>query len=186
MQVICAVSFLASVLSVTIDERSYCKNETIRKLLMYLRFDGKLDAELSAIAEGSAPILGTTVHGAGSAVGRIDPTPWEQEHTALEVSQRLLAYAGGVSPLSCFESLEVNAQGFDFRFERLPRQAQLGRRAGGAGHPAAALGQGGFDQERIAAIDRRGPGGGGVELARHDLVQTLKQKFLADWRNAIG
>src|SRR5438105_12464225 len=83
-------------------------------------------------------MIGTTVHGAGAAVGRIDPTPWEQEHTALEVSQRLLAYPGGVSPLSCFESLEVNAQGFDFRFERLPRQAQLGRRAGGAGHAAKA------------------------------------------------
>jgi hypothetical protein len=53
----------------------------------------------------------------------------------------------GVSvPLSRFESLEGNAQGFDFRFERLPRQAQLGRRAGWAGHPASARGQGGFDE----------------------------------------
>ena len=54
-------------------------------------------------------MLGTTVRGAGSAVGHIDPT-WRtperrgwtsagtrQEHTALEVSQRLLAGAGCVS-----------------------------------------------------------------------------------------
>jgi hypothetical protein len=98
------------VLSVTVDERSYCKNETRHNLLMYLRFDGKLDAEWSAIAEGSAPMLGTTVRGAGSAVGHIDPT-WRtperrgcpsagtrQEQTVLEVSQRLLASAGCVSP----------------------------------------------------------------------------------------
>lgn len=53
---------------------------------------------------------------------------------------------GASVSLSRFESLEVNAQGFDFRFERLPRQAQLGRRAGWTGHPAAALGQRGFDE----------------------------------------
>jgi hypothetical protein len=47
---------------------------------------------------------------------------------------------------SRFEALEGNAQGFDFRFERLPRQAQLGRRPRGTGHPAAALGQDGFDE----------------------------------------
>ncbi len=54
-------------------------------------------------------MIGTIVRGAGSAVGHTDPT-WRtperrgwtsagtrQEHTALEVSQRLLACAGGVS-----------------------------------------------------------------------------------------
>ena len=72
--VLCAVSFLSSALSVTVDERRYCKNETRHNLLMYLHFDGKLDAEWSAIAEGSAPMLGTIVRGAGSAVGHTDPT----------------------------------------------------------------------------------------------------------------
>ncbi len=56
-------------------------------------------------------MIGTTVRGAGSAVGHIAPT-WRtpehrgwtsagtrQEHTALEVSQRLPAAAGGVSDL---------------------------------------------------------------------------------------
>jgi hypothetical protein len=55
-------------------------------------------------------MLGTTVRGAGSAVGHTAPT-WRtperrgwtsagmrQEHTVLEVSQRLLASAGCVSP----------------------------------------------------------------------------------------
>ena len=59
-------------------------------------------------------MLGTTVREAGSAVGHIDPT-WRtperrrwtsagtrQEHTALEVSQYLLAGAGGVSPPGAF------------------------------------------------------------------------------------
>jgi hypothetical protein len=58
-----------------------------------------------------------------------------QEHTS-----------GASVTLSRFEPLCVNAQGFDFRFERLPRQAQLGRRAGWTGYPAAALGQRGFDE----------------------------------------
>jgi len=66
LHVICVVSFLASALSVTVDERSYCKNETIHNLLMYLRFDGGGSADTSAIAEGSAPMISTTVHGAGS------------------------------------------------------------------------------------------------------------------------
>lgn len=59
-------------------------------------------------------MIGTTVRGAGSAVGHTDPT-WRtperrgwtsggmrQEHTALEVSQRLLASAGCVSPPGAF------------------------------------------------------------------------------------
>src|SRR5712692_5157022 len=74
------VSFLSSALSVTVDERSYCKNETRHKLLMYLHFNGKERAELSAIAEGSAHMIGTTMRGAGLAVGRTAPTRWEQEH----------------------------------------------------------------------------------------------------------
>ena len=77
---------------------------------MYLRFDENGSADKSAIAEESAPMIGTTVRGAGSAVRHTDPT-WRtpegrgctsvgmrQEHTVLEVSQRLLASAGGVSP----------------------------------------------------------------------------------------
>jgi hypothetical protein len=51
LHVICAVSFLSSALSVTVDERSYGKNETIRKLLTYLRFDGNGSADKLAIAE---------------------------------------------------------------------------------------------------------------------------------------
>ena len=54
--------------------RSYRKNETTPNLLMYLRFDANGSADMSAIAEGSAPMIGTTVRGAGSAVGRTDPT----------------------------------------------------------------------------------------------------------------
>ena len=50
----------------------------------------------------------------------------------------------------------------------------------------AAVGQRHFDQKRIAAIDGRRPRGGGVELARHDLVQALEQQLLADRRDAIG
>ena len=55
-------------------------------------------------------MIGTTVRGAGSAVGHTDPT-WRtperrgwtsvgmrQKHTVLEVSQGLLASAGCVSP----------------------------------------------------------------------------------------
>jgi hypothetical protein len=53
---------------------------------------------------------------------------------------------GASAGLWRFKALEGNAQGFDFRFERLPRQAQLGRRPRGTGHPAAALGQDGFDE----------------------------------------
>jgi hypothetical protein len=56
-----AVSFLSSALSVNIDERSYCKNETRYKLLTYLCLDGNGCAELSAIAELSASMIGTTV-----------------------------------------------------------------------------------------------------------------------------
>ena len=74
LQVICVVSFLASALSVTVDERSYCKNETIHNLLMYLRFDGGGSADTSAIAEGSAPMISTTVRGAGSDRSCMDNT----------------------------------------------------------------------------------------------------------------
>src|SRR5262249_7502993 len=45
--------------------RRYCKNETSHKPLMYVYVDRHWGAELSAIAEYSAPLLGTTVHGAG-------------------------------------------------------------------------------------------------------------------------
>src|SRR5712691_10437528 len=149
---------LSSALSVTVDERRYCKNETRHKLLMYLCFNGKGGAEWSAIAECSAHRIGTTVRGAGSAVGRTDPTRWEQEHGSRRQQACARSTRRWRSPSACwpvpgasvtlarFESLEGNAQGFDFRFERLPRQAQLGRRAGGAGHAAAARGQGGFDE----------------------------------------
>src|SRR5215831_15399960 len=60
--------------------RRYCKNETRYKPLMYVYVDRHWGAEFPAIAEGSAPMLGTTVRGAGSAVGHIDPTRWEQAH----------------------------------------------------------------------------------------------------------
>src|SRR5882724_8183570 len=116
----------------------------IRKLLTYLRFDGNGSAEFPAIAEGSAPMIGTTVHGAGSAVGRTDPPRWVQEHGSgrqqgyMRRTRRWIP-ASAVWPVpgasvtrSRFEWLEGNAQGFDFRFECLPRQAQLGRRAGWA------------------------------------------------------
>jgi hypothetical protein len=68
--------------------------------------------------------------------------------------------AGALAGLWRFEALEGNAQGFDFRFERLPWQAQLGRRAGRAGHPAAALGQRGFDEGAFVrgAGRHQGPG----------------------------
>jgi hypothetical protein len=55
-----------------------------------------------------------------------------QEETALETCQPVWPVPGASVTLSRFELLEGNAQGFDFRFERLPRQAQLGRRAGWA------------------------------------------------------
>src|SRR5215468_1455336 len=55
-------------------ERSYCKNETRHNLLTYLRLGSKRGAEFSAIAEASAHLIGTTVHGARSAVGHTEPT----------------------------------------------------------------------------------------------------------------
>ena len=115
-------------------------------------------------------MLGTTVRGAGSAVGHIDPTRWEQAHgrrrqQACARSTRrwrspsaCWPVLGASVPLARFESLYVNAQGF--RFQRLPRQAELGRRAGWAGHPAAALRQGGFDEFAfvLGACRHQGPG----------------------------
>ena len=89
-------------------------------------------------------MFGITAHGAGSAVGRTNPTRWEQEHgrgrqQACTRSTRRWRSPSGCQPVpgaagpsSRFEALEGNAQGFDFRFEGLPRQAQLGRRAGWA------------------------------------------------------
>ena len=44
----------------------------------------------------------------------------------------------------------------------------------------AAVGQADFDLKRVAAIDGRRPRGGGVELARHHLVQPLENQLLAD------
>ena len=76
------VSFLASALSTPGDKKSQSKNYTTHKLLTYLRFDENLSAEFPAIAEGSAHMLGTTVRGAGSAVGRTDPTRREQIHSS--------------------------------------------------------------------------------------------------------
>jgi len=55
-----------------------------------------------------------------------------EEDTVLETCQRRVAGAGASETLARFERLEMNAQDFDFRFERLPRQAQLGRRTGWA------------------------------------------------------
>jgi hypothetical protein len=93
---------------------------------------------------GNCRTFGTIVRGAGSALGRTDATRWAQEHEGghqqvcmRRTRRRRPARAvwpvpGASVTLSRFESLEVNAQGFDFRFERLPRQAQLGRRAGWA------------------------------------------------------
>ena len=51
---------------------------------------------------------------------------------------------------------------------------------------AAAVGQPDLDLEWIAAIDGRRPRGGGVELARHHLVQALEDQLLADRRDAVG
>jgi hypothetical protein len=77
-------------------------------------------------------------------MGRTDPTRWAQEHgggrqQACTERTRCWRPARTLWPVpsasvtrSRFEALEGNAQGFDFRFERLPRQAQLGRRAGWA------------------------------------------------------
>jgi hypothetical protein len=76
------VSSLSSALSTTVDNKSQGKNYTTHKLLTYLRFDENPSAEFPAIAEGSAHILGTTVRGAGSALGRTDATRWEQIHSS--------------------------------------------------------------------------------------------------------
>ena len=76
------VSFLSSALSTTGVNKSQGKNYTTHKLLTYLRFDENLSAEFPAIAEGSAHMLGTTVRGAGSALGRTDATRWEQIHSS--------------------------------------------------------------------------------------------------------
>ena len=93
---------------------------------------------------GNCRMLGTIVRGAGSAVGRTDATRWTQEHGGGRQQgymrrTRCWRPASAVWPVpgasvtpSRFEALEGNAQGFDFRFERLPQQAQLGRRAGWA------------------------------------------------------
>ena len=75
--------------------------------------------------------------------------------------------------------------------------AACGRRSGRAARPgpradtsvrpsAAAVGQPDLDLERVAAVDGRRAGGGGVELARHHLVQPLEDQLLADRRDAIG
>src|SRR5712691_3506007 len=106
-------------------------------------------------------MIGTTVRGAGSAVRHTDPTWRMQDHRWPWRSPSACWPVPGASvTLARFESLEVNAQGFDFRFERLPRQAQLGRRAGWAGHAAAARGQGGFDEGAfvLGACRHQGPG----------------------------
>src|SRR5947208_2228735 len=71
---------LSSTSSTTGYMKSQGKNYANHKLLIDLRLDGDESAEFPAIAEGSAPMLGPPVHGAGSAVGRTDLTQWEQEH----------------------------------------------------------------------------------------------------------
>ena len=76
------VTFLSPALSTTGVNKTQSKNYTTHKLLTYLRFDENLSAEFPAIAEGSAHMLGTTVRGAGSAVGRTEPTRWEQIHSS--------------------------------------------------------------------------------------------------------
>jgi hypothetical protein len=111
-------------------ERRYRKNEARHKLLISLHFNGKEGAELSAIAEESAPMIGTTMRGAGSAAGRTDPTRWEQAHgsrhqQACARSARRWETAStcwpvpGVSvPLARYELLEA-----------LPQPAETGRDA---------------------------------------------------------
>jgi hypothetical protein len=88
---------------------------------------------------GNCRPFGIIVRGAGSAMGRTDPTRWAQEHgggrqQACTRSTRrwrparaVWTVPGASVTLSRFEALEVNAQSFDFRVERLPRQAQFGR-----------------------------------------------------------
>jgi len=94
------VLFFASSFSCAAARR-YCKNETSHKPLMYVYVDRHWGAELSAIAEYSAPLLGTTVHGAGSAVGHTDLTRWEPAHGR----RRQQAYARSTrrwrSPSAC-------------------------------------------------------------------------------------
>ena len=85
------VSSLSSVLSTTVDNKSQGKNYTTHKLLTYLRFDENPSAEFPAIAEGSAHILGTTVRGAGSALGRTDATRWEQIHSSKSLFEKYQA-----------------------------------------------------------------------------------------------
>jgi hypothetical protein len=77
-------------------------------------------------------------------MGRTDPTRWEQEHGGGRQQARARSTRRWRSPSACwpvpgvsitlsrFEWLEGNAQGVDFRCERLPWHAQLGRRAGWA------------------------------------------------------
>ncbi len=48
------------------------------------------------------------------------------------------------------------------------------------------VGQTDLDLERVAAVDGRRTGGGGVKLARHDLVQPFEDQFFADRADAIG
>ena len=131
----------ASVESTPGDRKSLCKDDAIHKPLKYWCFDESWRAEFSAIAEASAHLIATTVHGAGSAGGHTDPTRREQGHgsgrpqAGMRRTRRWrsrsacspLPRASGT--LTRFEPLDVNAQGGDFRFEGLPRQAQLGRRA---------------------------------------------------------
>ena len=51
---------------------------------------------------------------------------------------------------------------------------------------SAAVSQPDLDHKRVAAIDRRRPGGRGVELAGDQLVQPLEDQLFADGHDAIG
>jgi hypothetical protein len=77
-------------------------------------------------------------------VGHIDPMWRTQERRGVRQQARARSTRRWRSPRACwpvpgvsitlsrFEWLEGNAQGVDFRCERLPWHAQLGRRAGWA------------------------------------------------------
>jgi hypothetical protein len=109
------VSFPSSALSTTGDKTSQGKNDTTHKLPMYLRFNKNLSAEFPAIAEESAPMIGTTMRGAGSAAGRTEPMRWEQAHGSRpQQAHARSTRRGRQSTRSRFEALEGNAQGFDF------------------------------------------------------------------------
>jgi hypothetical protein len=112
--------------------------------LIYLRFYEEWGAEFSAIAEESAPQgealdrrWSAPMRRGGSRSKGVDVSRPACGGHGARPARAVWPVPGASVSLSCFEALEGSAQGFDFRCERLPRQAQLGRRARGAGHPEA-------------------------------------------------